>query len=155
MKTTLIAGTTLLLAGVAAFALNRDDREEKTVETPQEQAAAPETKTVELADPGQIEEPEEEATVSPLPEGWEVDETGHVWEPLSFNKPQVRNNGDGTITMRKLIRIYENGKMREIPITATATPVQKRLPMKQRVAPKSVTNTGSAEIKTIDPKDGE
>jgi hypothetical protein len=156
MKTPLIAGTTLILVGVAAFALARDDRDDKPIEAPEVEAApAPETARAELADPGTIEAEAaapEAASADVLPEGWEIDETGHVWEPLS-EKPQIRNNGDGTITMRKLIRVWQNGKMVEKPITATATPSQKRLPVKQRLAP-TKANPDAAEDDKL-PSSGE
>jgi hypothetical protein len=137
MKKPLIAGATVLVAGVVAFAFARDAREEpEAVEAPVAQASVEEPAVVELADPGVIaDEPAEEAPEE-LPPGWEVDETGFVWEPLSYDKPQLRNNGDGTVTMRKLARIYEaDGTMREVPVTATATITQKRVPRMKRTLP--------------------
>jgi len=154
MKKPLIAGTTLLLAGIVAFALTRDSREEKTADAPKADTPAVEVAEVELADPGTIEEPAPEPVPDALPQGWEIDEVGHVWEPLSFEKPQVRNNGDGTLTMRKLIRIYENGKVREIPITATAVASQKRLPVQTRKPPK-VTSESTSTDQTEPSTDGQ
>lgn len=138
MKKTLIAGATVLLAGVVAFAFARDDRAEpEAVDAPVAQADVQEPEAPELADPGVIEEePVVEEAADELPPGWEVDETGFVWEPLSYDEPQIRNNGDGTVTMRKLARIYEaDGTMREVPVTATATITQKRVPRMKRPMP--------------------
>jgi hypothetical protein len=137
MMKPLIAGTTLILAGVVAFALASDTREDPTAEAPIATAPPVEIVDVELADPGPIAEEAPAPVVEELPVGWHVDETGFVWEPLSFDKPQIRNNGDGTLTMRKLARIYKNGEMREVGIQATATPDMARIPIQHRTLPKA------------------
>jgi hypothetical protein len=136
MMKPLIVGATLSLAGVVAFALARDTREDPTAEAPVATAPPVEIADVELADPGQIGEEAPAPVVEELPVGWNVDETGFVWEPLSFDTPQIRNNGDGTLTMRKLARIYKDGEMREVGIQATATPDLARIPIQQRTLPK-------------------
>lgn len=130
------SGAAILVAGAVAFALSLDGR---TADLPEPEAvakqeAAPEP-AAELVDPGTIEEPVAEPDVA-LPEGYEVDEDGHVWEPLSYHKPQLKNNGDGTVTMRKLARIIEaDGSMREVPIKVVAHPISKRMPVKKRPLP--------------------
>ena len=134
MKTGLVlgGGAAILIAGMTAFALNRESRDAEATEA----SAAVETPVVEeevvLADPGTIEqEPvvEEEA----LPEGYVVDEDGFVWEPLSFDKPQTKLNPDGSITMKKLARIIDpDGTVREVAITGHATVDHRRLPVVQR-----------------------
>jgi hypothetical protein len=150
MKTPLIVGTTLILAGVVAFALARDDRDTTTVETPAVEEQSAQAPAAELADPGKIEEPAAPEVLGTLPEGWEIDETGFVWEPLSF-EPQVRHNADGTLTMKKLARVYdvETGEMTLKPVTAHAIASQKRIPVKQRSA------TSAAKAKPETAQDGE
>ena len=141
MKKLLFAGVTAVLAGVIAFALVNDSRDDAELPVQQARDVAPEPEAADLVAPEPLvaqEEPVEE-----LPEGWTVDEDGFVWEPLSFDKPQRKNNGDGTWTTKKLARIYNSdGTFRETPITITSTPSMKRL------APKQRTYEGSS----IDPK---
>jgi hypothetical protein len=153
MKGILTGGASLLVVGVAAFAFSQSRRgavaeaPEVVVETPV--VAEP----VVLADPGTIAAeppaPEEPA----LPPGFEVDEDGFVWEPLSFDKPQVKNNGDGTFTMKKLARIVENGQTREVPITVNAAPSQRRLPIRQRTAPISAEEAAEQAQATAEAAD--
>ena len=134
MKAILIGGAAFLAAGAVALALSQDRRPTppQAPEVAQNEAAP--TPAAQLVDPGTIPEEVE----APVPElvietGYEVDPDGFVWEPLSFDKPQIKNNGDGTITMRKLARIVEaGGKVREVPITVNAAPQQRRIPIQKR-----------------------
>lgn len=136
MNKPLLFGATALVAGVVAFALTYDSRDEaQEIDKPVAQAPVEEPK-VELADPGVIEDEPVVEETEELPEGYFVDEMGRVWEPLSFDKPQIKANGDGTFTMRKLARIYEaDGSMREQPIVGIASPVHRRVPRLSRPEP--------------------
>ena len=154
MKAILIGGAAVLAAGAVALAFTQD-RRETPPQAPQiaqhEAAPAP---VQELVDPGTVppvEEPKPEIVVDT---GFQVDADGFVWEPLSFDKPQIKNNGDGTVTMKKLARIVEaGGKVREVPITVNAAPSQRRLPVRQRGTPADKQEP-AAQTATTD-QDGE
>ena len=137
MKAILIGGAALVAAGAVALALSQDRRETQA-QVPEALPEAAPPPQAELVDPGMI--PAEEPAPQPelvVEAGYEVDPDGFVWEPLSFDKPQIKNNGDGTVTMKKLARIVEaGGKVREVPITVNAAPQQRRLPIRQRGGPK-------------------
>ena len=137
MKAILIGGAAILAAGAVALAFSQDGRA-PVQQAPEvvQQAATIEPAAVELADPGTVVEEPLPAPTLVVDTGTQVDADGFVWEPLSFDKPQIKNNGDGTVTMKKLARIVEaDGAMREVPITVTASPQQRRLSMKQRTMP--------------------
>ncbi|MEM7310100.1 MAG: hypothetical protein AAF682_25720 [Planctomycetota bacterium] len=152
MKGLLIgSGAAVLVAGAVAFALSQGDREADTAEAPeavQDEVAATDA---ELMDPGTIVD-EEGLKIETVDTGIQVDPDGFVWEPLSFDKPQIKHNGDGTITMKKLARIYENGVMRETPITALATPDQRRLPVKKRELPARLREVQTGEEEPTEDK---
>ena len=115
---------TLLTIDDLSVAFTQGGNDEAPVvenETVAQEEPAPEPE-VALAAP---EEPEE---VAPVHEDLTVDEDGHVWGPLSFDNPQVKINGDGTVTVKKLARAYRaDGTMEEIPITGVLSP--KRVPI--------------------------
>ena len=137
MKAILIGGAAFLAAGAVALALAQDRRETRA-QVPEVVPVGTPAPQAELVDPGVI--PAEEPAPQPelvVEAGYEVDPDGFVWEPLSFDKPQIKNNGDGTVTMKKLARVVEaGGKVREVPITVNAAPQQRRLPIRQRGGPK-------------------
>jgi hypothetical protein len=137
MKAILIGGAALLAAGAVALALSQDGRAQAPQAPEVVPQQAPEAPPVaELADPGTIVEEPEPAPVLVVDTGYQVDADGFVWEPLSYDKPQIKGNGDGTVTMKKLARIVEaDGSMREVPITVTASPQQRRMPIKARTMP--------------------
>lgn len=152
MKAIISGGTAILIlaAGIFAFIILNEDETRSDGTGPQADAEQEQqTVQTELADPGTV--PEEELAEE-MPEGYTVDEDGFVWEPLSYDKPQIKNNGDGTVTMKKLARVYEaDGSMREMPITARATPDQRRLPIQSREVP---TKTKKDEEDEEDQEDG-
>jgi hypothetical protein len=154
MKAILIGGAAVLAAGAVALAFTQDRRETppQAPEVAHHEATPP--PTAELADPGTIpvEEPKAEVVVDT---GYEVDPDGFVWEPLSFDHPQIKNNGDGTVTMKKLARIVEaGGKVREVPITVNAAPQQRRLPVRSRATPASKQEPAAEETATTTDQDG-
>ena len=115
------AGITLGV-GAVAFTQSGDDATPVVENEAVAEEPAPEPEEVALATP---EEPE---VVAPVHEDLTVDEDGHVWGPLSFDNPQVKINGDGTVTVKKLARAYRaDGTMEEIPITGVLSP--KRVPI--------------------------
>ena len=145
MKAILIGGAAFLAAGAVALALSQERRETRA-QAPEVVVEAEPAPQAELVDPGVIppEEPQPQLVVET---GYEVDPDGFVWEPLSYDKPQIKNNGDGTVTMKKLARIVEaGGKVREVPITVDAAPQQRRLPIRQRGASKPESTEQPAAV---------
>lgn len=124
MKTgiTLAVGAIAVALAVVAFAKGGDDTAPVVENEAVAEEPAPEPEVAQLAAP---QEPEE---VTPVHEDLTVDEDGHIWGPLSFDNPQVKINGDGTVTVKKLARAYRmDGTMEEIPITGVLYP--KRVPI--------------------------
>jgi hypothetical protein len=155
MKAILIGGAAVLAAGAVALAFTQDRRETppQAPEVAQHEATPP--PVAELADPGTIPVEEPKAAEVVVDTGVQVDPDGFVWEPLSFDHPQIKNNGDGTVTMKKLARIVEaGGKVREVPITVNAAPQQRRLPIRSRGTPAPKQEPTAGDTATTD-QDGE
>ena len=151
MKTLWIGtGAAVMVAGAIAFAFSQTSgRDATTTESTVRAAHTAPAVDAELAMPDAVPEaaPERPQALPSNDTVYTIDADGFVWKPLSYHEPQVKYNGDGTFTGRKLFRIVEaDGSMREIPVQYTATPMQKRIALKRRQPPAHVAALAGIEV---------